>query len=180
MRLVALVGLVVLVTLACAARAVRADEVPDEDEAPASAAAPASAPVPAVAPSPFAPPPDLAAPPADATTSASGLASKLLAPGTGTQKPAPSDVVELNYTAWTSDGKLFDSTVKRGQAARFELQRVLPGLVEGVGLMVAGEKRRLWIPEGLAWKGIPGRPAGMVVFDVELVGVTPAPPAPSR
>ena len=38
-------------------------------------------------------------------------------------------------------------------------------------LMVAGEERRFWIPENLAYQGKPGKPAGMLVFDVELIEV---------
>ncbi len=44
--------------------------------------------------------------------------------------------------------------------------------------MTAGEKRRLWIPEALAYKGQAGRPAGMLVFDIELLEFTPAPTVP--
>ena len=40
---------------------------------------------------------------------------------------------------------------------------------EGLQLMVTGEKRRFWIPEALAYKGRPGAPAGMLIFDVELI-----------
>ena len=52
--------------------------------------------------------------------------------------------------------------------------------VEGLQLMVPGEMRRLWIPEELAYKGRPGRPAGMLVFDIELLsfGDAPKPPPP--
>ena len=56
-------------------------------------------------------PPDVAAPPADATKTASGLASKVLTPGTGTDHPGQNDAVKVNYTGWTTDGKMFDSSV---------------------------------------------------------------------
>ena len=43
--------------------------------------------------------------------------------------------------------------------------------------MVEGEKRRFWIPVELAYNNQPGKPAGMLVFDIELFAiVTPEPP----
>jgi peptidylprolyl isomerase len=128
------------------------------------------------APTPQPPPPapaDVAKPPKDAKKEASGLASKVLQKGTGTTPPKPTDMVEVHYTGWTTDGKMFDSSVVRGEPAQFRLNQVIPGWTEGVGLMVEGEKRRLWIPEALAYKGQPGAPAGMLVFDVELLKVMP-------
>ena len=59
-------------------------------------------------------PPDVAAAPADAERTASGLASKVLSPGTGEAKPKRWDQVKVHYTGWTTDGKMFDSSVKRG------------------------------------------------------------------
>jgi FKBP-type peptidyl-prolyl cis-trans isomerase len=123
-------------------------------------------------------PPDVAAPPADAQTTASGLASKVLTPGTGEIHPGPTDKVKVHYTGWTTDGKMFDSSVQRGKPLVFGLDKVIPGWGEGVQLMVKGEKRRLWIPAKLAYEGKPDRPQGMLVFDVELLDVLAAPPAP--
>lgn len=126
-------------------------------------------------------PEDVAAPPADAEKTASGLASKVLTKGTGDKKPAASDVVTVKYVGWTTDGKMFDRS-REGDTATFPLNRVIPGWTEGVGLMVKGEKRRLWIPQELAYKGQPGAPAGMLVFDVELMDYKEGPkpiPAPS-
>ena len=114
-------------------------------------------------------PPDVEAPPADAEKTASGLASKVLQKGTGDKHPSELDIVTVNYTGWTTDGRMFDSSVKRGKPAEFPLNRVIKGWTEGVQLMVTGEKRRFWIPESLAYQGRKGRPAGMLVFDVELV-----------
>ena len=116
-------------------------------------------------------PPDVAAAPADAEKTASGLASKVLTAGTGTDKPKRWDEVRVHYTGWTTDGKMFDSSVKRGQPTTFGVTQVIAGWTEGLQLMVAGEKRRMWIPENLAYKGQPGRPAGMLVFDVELIAI---------
>jgi peptidylprolyl isomerase len=125
-------------------------------------------------PKPPDPPPaptDVAAPPADAQMTASGLASKVLRPGTGTEHPTASSKVTVHYSGWTTDGKMFDSSVVRGQPATFPLNRVIPGWTEGVQLMVAGEQRRFWIPEALAYKGAQGAPQGMLVFDVELLSI---------
>jgi peptidylprolyl isomerase len=124
-------------------------------------------------------PPDVAAPPADAELTDSGLASKVLTEGEGTEHPGEADMVEVHYTGWTTDGKMFDSSVARGKALRFPLNRVIPGWGEGVQLMVVGEKRRLWIPQELAYGGEPGKPAGMLVFDVELLAIQETLPPPA-
>lgn len=122
-------------------------------------------------------PSDVAAPPADAAKTASGLATKVLKPGAGKDHPAKDDLVTIDYTGWTTDGKMFDSSVTRGKPATFPVARVIPGFSEGVQLMVAGETRRLWIPESLAYKGQQGKPAGMLVFDVTLIEMPTRAPA---
>ena len=129
-------------------------------------------------PTPIPPPPDVTAPPRDAVTLPSGLASKVLTPGTGTAKPGPTDMVTVHYTGWTTDGKMFDSSIVRKEPNTFPLDRVIKGWGEGVQLMTAGEKRRLWIPEALAYKGQAGRPAGMLVFDIELIEFSAPPTTP--
>jgi len=121
-------------------------------------------------------PPDVAAPPAKAEKLPSGLASVVLQKGTGKVKPKAEETVKVNYTGWTTDGHMFDSSVVRKVPATFPLNRVIPGWTQGVALMVVGEKRRLWIPEELAYKGQPGRPQGMLVFDVELLKIIEGPP----
>jgi FKBP-type peptidyl-prolyl cis-trans isomerase len=127
-------------------------------------------------------PADVAAPPADAEKTKSGLASKVLTKGTGTEHPAAIDVVKVHYTGWTAaTGKMFDSSVVRGEPTEFPLNRVIPGWTEGVQLMVKGEKRRFWIPGNLAYGDKDnghGRPFGMLVFDVELLDFTKTPPPP--
>jgi peptidylprolyl isomerase len=126
------------------------------------------------------PPDDVKAPPAGAEKTPSGLASKVLQPGKGKDKPTLQDSVEVHYTGWTTDGRMFDSSVKRGQPARFPVGGVIKGWTEGLQLMTVGEKRRFWIPAGLAYGESPGggRPAGMLVFDVELLGITSPPKTP--
>lgn len=121
-------------------------------------------------------PADVAAPPADAQKTASGLASKVLKAGTGKVNPKATDEVKVHYTGWTTDGKMFDSSVLRGQPATFRLNQVIKGWTEGVALMVPGEKRRFWIPGNLAYGDTPqrpGAPAGTLVFDVELLEIVP-------
>lgn len=124
-------------------------------------------------------PADVAAPPADAQVTASGLASKVLAAGAGTEHPVPSDKVKVHYTGWRTDGMMFDSSVARGRPIVLPLDRVIAGWTEGLQLMVVGEKRRLWIPAKLAYEGKPDRPQGMLVFDVELLEILRVPPVPA-
>jgi peptidylprolyl isomerase len=123
-------------------------------------------------------PPDAAAPPAAAAKTSTGLASRVITPGTGKVHPAKTDLVTVHYTGWTTDGKMFDSSVARGEPATFPLDRVIAGWTEGVQLMVVGETRRLWIPEALAYKG-QRDPKGMLVFDVQLISFKSPPQAPS-
>ena len=126
-------------------------------------------------------PPDVAAPPSDAQKTASGLAWKVLTPGTGTEHPTAEATVKVDYTGWTTDGTMFDSSVTRGRPASFPLDQVIAGWTEGLQLMTKGEKARLWVPEDLAYQGKPGRPAGMLVFDVTLLDIHEPPkplPAP--
>jgi FKBP-type peptidyl-prolyl cis-trans isomerase len=117
------------------------------------------------------PPPDVAAPPPDSVKAPSGLSTRVLQPGRGQRHPRTSDTVVVHYTGWTTDGKMFDSSVQRGQPAEFQVNGVIRGWTEGLQMMVEGEKRRLWIPEALAYQGQAGQPQGMLVFDVELIDI---------
>ena len=121
-------------------------------------------------------PPDVKAPPKDAKKTSSGIAYKVLTPGAGKKHPGPTSSVTVHYSGWTTDGKMFDSSVTRGEPATFPLDRVIKGWTEGVQLMVEGEKTRFWIPKELAYNDRPGRPAGMLVFDVELIKILPSMP----
>jgi peptidylprolyl isomerase len=116
-------------------------------------------------------PPDVAVPSPDALKTTSGLFIKVLQEGRGTRHPRSTDRVTVHYTGWTTDGKMFDSSVTRAEPATFALNGVIPGWTEGVQRMVEGEKVRLWIPERLAYDGAPGQPAGMLVFDIELLKI---------
>ena len=119
-------------------------------------------------------PADVAAPPADAITTASGLAYRVLQSGNGENHPGSSSYVEVHYTGWTTDGQMFDSSRARGQTISFPLNRVIPGWTEGVQLMTVGDSFRFWIPADLAYGENPGggRPGGMLVFDVELFNIS--------
>jgi FKBP-type peptidyl-prolyl cis-trans isomerase len=122
-------------------------------------------------------PPDVAAVPADAIKTPSGLASKVLQIGFSNVRPSPRSTVSVHYTGWTPDGKMFDSSVARGEPSEFTVSQVIAGWTEGLQLMVVGEKRRFWIPGALAYDNIPDTPGappppkGMLVFDVELLAV---------
>ncbi|MEO0508544.1 MAG: FKBP-type peptidyl-prolyl cis-trans isomerase [Verrucomicrobiota bacterium] len=125
------------------------------------------------APEPPKVPEDVAAAPDSAEYTKSGLASRVLKEGTGEKKPSKFDTVTVHYSGWTTDGRMFDSSVMRGQPTSFPLNRVISGWTEGLQLMVEGEKRRFWIPADLAYGNNPGggRPGGMLVFDVELIKI---------
>ncbi|HEX2062318.1 MAG TPA: FKBP-type peptidyl-prolyl cis-trans isomerase, partial [Thermoanaerobaculia bacterium] len=116
-------------------------------------------------------PEDVAAPPADAKKTESGLAYKVLRAGTGSVHPKRNSTVIVHYSGWTTDGRMFDSSILRGQSAEFPLDGVIKGWTEGLQLMVEGERTRFWIPAHLAYGKEKGKPQGMLVFDVELMKV---------
>jgi peptidylprolyl isomerase len=114
-------------------------------------------------------PPDVASPPGDSVKTPSGLSIKWLQRGSAQRHPRATDRVTVHYTGWTTDGKMFDSSVSRGQPATFALNEVIDGWTEGVQRMVEGDKARFWIPEELAYRG--SDPKGMLVFDIELIKI---------
>ncbi len=119
-------------------------------------------------------PKDVAAAPKDAKKTDSGLAYRVLTKGKGTTHPTATSRVTVHYSGWTTDGKLFDSSVQRGTPSTFALNAVIKGWTEGVQLMVEGEKTRFWIPAALAYgekPARPGAPSGNLVFDVELLQI---------
>jgi peptidylprolyl isomerase len=95
----------------------------------------------------------------------------VLKPGNGGKHPTASNTVTVNYSGWTTDGKMFDSSIPKGAPISFPLDGVIKGWTEGVQLMTVGEKTRFWIPDTLAYKDQPGRPQGTLVFDIELLEV---------
>src|SRR6266511_2247990 len=98
-------------------------------------------------------PSDVAAPPADAAKTASGLATKVITPGTGKDHPAKDDLVTVDYTGWTTDGTMFDSSVARGKPSTFGVSRVIPGFSEGLRLIVHREMHPLSTPQSLEYNG---------------------------
>jgi len=122
-----------------------------------------------ILPTPSQAPADVAAPGPEAQVLRSGVAFKILKPGTGQTHPTRASWVSVHYTGWTTDGKLFDTSIPKGASVSLQLKDTIEGWVEGLQLMVAGERRRFWIPEKRAYRGQAGKPTGMLVFDVELV-----------
>ncbi len=107
----------------------------------------------------------------------SGLIYKTLTPGTGAS-PAAADKVKVNYEGKLTNGTVFDSSYKRGQPAEFGLNQVIKCWTEGVAKMKVGEKARLTCPSDIAY-GDHGHPptipgGATLVFEVELLGITPA------
>jgi peptidylprolyl isomerase len=82
-----------------------------------------------------------------------------------------SDRDEYRDRPWTTEGEIIESSIVRGKPATFRLDQVIRGSTEGLELMVVGEKRRLWIPESLAYAGQPGNPQVMLVFGLELLDI---------
>jgi FKBP-type peptidyl-prolyl cis-trans isomerase len=179
---------VLLLAVACQSKEKPAEGVKVEQKAasPASVApAESAAPAPTEAPTPPQPsaipaPADVAKPPADAKRTASGLTTKVLTPGDGKEHPKANDQVSVNYTGWTKDGKMFDSSITRGTPATFGVNQVIPGWTEALQLMVKGETRRVWIPAKLAYGETPrmGAPAGDLTFDVQLLDIIAKPEPP--
>ena len=131
-------------------------------------------------------PSDVAGPPSDAKRSESGLAWRRLKKGTGKGRPGKFDTVTISYTGWTPDGRRFDSSDNYGGSLSVPANHLIYGFSEGVRMMVAGEKRRLWIPASLGYGEVgqaeqasPRQPLGPLVFDVELVDFKTAPTPPA-
>jgi FKBP-type peptidyl-prolyl cis-trans isomerase FklB len=109
-------------------------------------------------------------------TTASGLQYTIIKEGTG-PKPKATDMVTVHYKGTTIDGKEFDSSYKRGQPATFPLGNVIPGWTEGLQLMNAGTKAKLFVPSNLGY-GERGAGEGIgpnqtLVFEVELISIQP-------
>ncbi len=108
-----------------------------------------------------------------AVKTASGLVYRTLKPGSGPQ-PKPTDVVRVNYVGTLPDGKVFDSSIARGQPAEFPLNRVIPCWSEGVQHMKVGEKAKFVCPSEIAYgDGGQGEipPGATLVFEVDLLGI---------
>ncbi len=107
-------------------------------------------------------------------TTDSGLQYEVLTEGTG-PKPDASSKVRTHYHGTFIDGRVFDSSVERGQPAEFPVNGVIAGWTEALQLMGTGSKWRLTIPYQLAY-GAQGSPGGIppyatLVFEVELLAI---------
>jgi hypothetical protein len=122
--------------------------------------------------------PDQLTPPADALRTSSGLAYKIMKKGPGGERPTRTSTVVIDYSGWDGQGRLFDSSVTRGERASLPLQHLIPGWQEGVPLMARGDSFRFWIPGHLAYDTQPGNssPKGMLVFDITLHDFSNDPP----
>ena len=118
-------------------------------------------------------PTDLNGPPKNTLHTASGLALRVLTPGSGVRHPLPADRMRVRFTGWTSQGVLFESTDLGGRPASVTRADVVAGVGEGLALMQIGEKCRAWLPAALAFGDQPrhGRPAGNLVYDLELLAI---------
>ena len=120
----------------------------------------------AIDPSDAQTPPDLAT----ATRTRSGLGILDTVEGTGAA-PTSGQTARVHYTGWTTNGQMFDSSYARGEPARFGVTEVIRGWTDSLLHMSVGQVRRVWIPQELAYAGREGMPAGMLVFDIELVAI---------
>ena len=107
-------------------------------------------------------------------TTESGLQYEVLTEGNGA-KPTAADQVTVHYHGMLTDGVVFDSSVDRGEPAKFGVTQVIPGWIEALQLMSVGDKWKLTIPSNLAYgdKGAGGmiEPNATLVFEVELLGI---------
>lgn len=108
------------------------------------------------------------------TTTASGLQYEVMKAGSG-EKPKSTDTVKVHYHGTTLDGKVFDSSVDRGEPTTFPLDGVIKGWTEGVALMPVGSKYKFFIPSELAYgeRGAGGDigPNAVLTFEVELLEI---------
>ena len=118
-----------------------------------------------------------------AVKSDSGLIYKEVAAGDG-PSPKPTDRVTVHYHGTRIDGSVFDSSVERGSPATFPLNGVIPCWTEGVQKMKKGGKAQLICPSEIAYgdRGSPPKikPGATLIFDVELLEIADAPPAPQK
>ena len=104
----------------------------------------------------------------------SGLQYQVLQEGNG-KSPKATDQVKCHYEGTLINGKVFDSSYRRGEPATFPLNGVIAGWTEGLQLMAEGSKYRLFIPYNLGYgergAGASIPPYAALVFDVELIEV---------
>ena len=107
-------------------------------------------------------------------TTASGLQYQVLTPGKGGERPGPRDVVRVHYEGKLLSGKVFDSSIARGEPIEFPVDQVIAGWTEALQLMEIGSKFRLFIPSKLGYgshgAGSVIPPNATLIFEVELIG----------
>ncbi|MEZ0487724.1 FKBP-type peptidyl-prolyl cis-trans isomerase [Fibrella sp. GW2-5] len=107
-------------------------------------------------------------------TTASGLQYVVEKEGAGA-KPVATDRVKVHYTGKLIDGKVFDSSVERGQPAEFGVTEVIKGWTEVLQLMPVGSKWKVFIPSDIAYgdrgAGADIGPGSTLVFDIELLDI---------
>ena len=111
---------------------------------------------------------------AEIVTLPSGLQYEIMTEGAGAT-PKATDTVKVHYHGTLIDGKVFDSSVNRGEPATFGVTQVISGWVEALQLMPVGSKWKLYIPSELAY-GAQGAgqaiaPHSTLIFEVELLEV---------
>lgn len=104
----------------------------------------------------------------------SGLQYEVITEGTG-ERPAAFNTVTCHYHGTLIDGTVFDSSVQRGQPAKFPLNMVIKGWTEGLQLMPVGSKYRFFIPSHLGYGerqvSATIAPNSTLIFEVELLGI---------
>jgi FKBP-type peptidyl-prolyl cis-trans isomerase FklB len=104
----------------------------------------------------------------------SGLQYTVIREGTG-PKPAITDKIKCHYHGTLIDGRVFDSSVDRGQPVDLEVNHVIPGWTEALQLMPVGSKWKLFVPSNLAYgdqqAGPMIGPGSTLIFDVELLEI---------
>jgi FKBP-type peptidyl-prolyl cis-trans isomerase len=110
-------------------------------------------------------------------TTDSGLQYKVLVEGEG-PSPKPTDRVRVHYEGKLLNGDVFDSSYRRGEPAEFQLNRVIRGWTEGVGMMKPGATYMLYVPGKLGYRDNPEGPGGpnsTLIFKVELLEIIDEP-----
>ncbi|MFN6139012.1 MAG: FKBP-type peptidyl-prolyl cis-trans isomerase [Planctomycetota bacterium] len=107
-------------------------------------------------------------------TTKSGLQYQAIKSGSG-KTPALTSTVKVHYEGKLLDGKVFDSSIARGEPIEFPVNGVIPGWTEALQRMKVGDKWKLFIPPGLAYgergAGSDIGPNELLVFEVELLDV---------
>jgi len=93
------------------------------------------------------------------------------------RKPGLADTVEVNYRGTLIDGTEFDSLYARNSSASFGVSQVTPGFTEALQLMSVGANYKFFLPSELAYgeagAGQSIGPNSTLIFEVELLGITP-------